>query len=64
VNGTPLHQRAKSISSELESINFRLCQSIRREIQLAAGKEILLEWMLDWNDPSNFTNRCGYAHLE
>jgi hypothetical protein len=50
VNGTTLQQRAKSISAELESINFRLCQSIRREIQLAAGKEKLLEWMLPWTD--------------
>jgi hypothetical protein len=60
VNGTALHQRAESVSAAVESINFRLCPSIRREIQLGAGNE----WMPDWNDPSNFTNRSGYDYLE
>jgi histone methylation protein DOT1 len=37
---------------------------MRREIQQGAGKEILLEWMTDWNDQANFTNRIGYDYLD
>jgi hypothetical protein len=63
-NGTTPHQRAKSIYAELESINLRLCESVRREIEQGAGREILVGWMPDWNVPANFTNRRGYDYLD
>jgi hypothetical protein len=63
LNGTALHQRATSISTELESINFRLYESIRREIQRGACREILIEWLPDWNDPATFAN-LGYDYLD
>ena len=64
LKGTTLHQRAKSIYAELESINFRLQNSIRREIQQGAGRETLLEWVSDWNDPATHTNRSGYDYVD
>jgi Methyltransferase domain len=64
LKGTTLHQRAKSICAELESINFRLYNSIRREIQQGAGREILREWMSDWNDPCAHRDRNGYDYLD
>lgn len=63
-NGTELHQQAKSISAELESINFNLYRSIRREIRRGSGREILLEWMPDGNDPATFDDRIGYDYLD
>src|SRR6266436_4649242 len=48
--GTALHHRARAIYAELESVNFRLYEAIRRDIQRGAGGGRLLEWMPDWPD--------------
>lgn len=63
-NGTALHQRAKDISAKVESINFKLYKSIRSEIQRGTGREVLLEWMPDWNDQATFKDHIGYDHLD
>jgi hypothetical protein len=62
--GTTLHHRAKAIYAELESVNFRLYEAIRRDIQRGAGAGRLLEWMPDWNGAANLTNCRGYDHLD
>jgi hypothetical protein len=61
---TALHQRAKAIYAELESINFRLYEAIRRDIQRGAGADRLLEWMPDWNGAANLINCRGYDYLD
>ncbi|HEY6386107.1 MAG TPA: hypothetical protein VIX91_10535 [Candidatus Acidoferrum sp.] len=43
--GTALHHRAKAIYAELESVNFRFYEAIRRDIQRGAGGARLLEWI-------------------
>jgi hypothetical protein len=48
----------------LESVNFRLFEAIRRDIQRGAGAGRLLEWMPDWNGAANLTNCRGYDHLD
>jgi hypothetical protein len=65
--GTTLHHRARAIYAELESVNFRLYEAIRRDIQQGAGAGRLLEWMPDWpdwNGAANLTNCRGYDYLD
>ncbi len=65
--GAALQQRTRAIYAELESVNFRLYQAIRRNIQRGAGWGSLLEWMPDWpdwNDAANLTNCRGYDYLD
>ncbi len=65
--GTALHHRVTAIYAELESVNFRLYEAIRRDIQRGAGAGRLLEWMPDWPDwtgAANPMNRRGYDYLD
>src|SRR5690348_11587226 len=63
-SGTTFHQLAKNIYAEFEAINFKLYESVRFEIQQGAGREVLLEWMPDWNDPATFKKRISYDYLD
>jgi len=62
--GTALHHRARAVYAELESANFTLYESIRRDIQRGAGGDRLLEWMPDWNGPTSLVNCRGYDYLD
>ena len=62
--GTDLHHRARAIYAELASINFRLYEAIRQDIQGGAGGGRLLEWMPDWNGAANLMNCRGYDYLD
>jgi 16S rRNA G966 N2-methylase RsmD len=62
--GTALHRRARAIYAEVESVNFRLYEAIRRDIQRGAGGGSLLEWTPDWNGAASLTNSRGYDHLD
>jgi hypothetical protein len=65
--GTALHHRLRTVYARLESVNLKLYQSIRREIQRGASRGGLLEWMpdsLDGNGPANFVNCTGYDYLD
>jgi hypothetical protein len=65
--GTALHHRLRTIYARLESVNLKLYQSIRREIQRGASRGSLLEWMpdsLDGNGAANFVNCTGYDYLD
>jgi hypothetical protein len=62
--GTALHHRARAIYSELESVNSRLYEAIRQDIQRGAGGGSLLEWMPDWNGAGNLINCVGYDYLD
>src|SRR5882672_12617857 len=65
--GTALHRRLRTIYARLESVNLKLYQSIRREIQRGAGRGSLLEWMPDspdGNGAANFVNCTGYDYLD
>ena len=61
---TALHHRARAIHAELESVNFRLYETIRRDIQRGAGGGGLLEWMPDRNCAANLMNCRGYDYLD
>jgi methyltransferase family protein len=62
--GTTLHHRALAICVRWESVNFRLYEAIRRDIQRGAGRASLLEWMPDGNDAANLMNSRGYDYLD
>src|SRR3984893_4171599 len=62
--GTALHHRARAIYAELESVNFRLYEAIRRDIQRGAGGGGLLEWMPYWNGAATLINCRGYDYLD
>jgi hypothetical protein len=62
--GTALHHRARAIYAELESVNFRFYEAIRRDIQRGAGRARLLEWTPDGNGAANLTNSRGYDYLD
>jgi 16S rRNA G966 N2-methylase RsmD len=62
--GTALHRRARAIYAEVESVNLRLYEAIRRDIQRGAGGGSLLEWTPDWNGAASLTNSRGYDHLD
>ena len=65
--GATLHHRARAICAELESVNFRLYEAIRRDIQHGAGGRSLVDWIPDWpdgNGAANFINRRGYDYLD
>jgi hypothetical protein len=63
-SGTALYRRAKAIYAELESVNSRLYEAIRQDIQRGAGGGMLLEWMPDWNGAANLMNCRGYDYLD
>jgi hypothetical protein len=58
---TALHRRAIDVRTKLESVNFRLYEGIRRDIQRGAGANALLEWMPDAASP---TSSSGYDYLD
>jgi hypothetical protein len=60
--GRALHHRAKAIYAQLESVNFRLYDVIRRDIQRGAGGGRLLEWVPD--DAENLRKCSGYDYLD
>jgi len=65
--GAALHHRLRTIYARLESVNLKLYQSIRREIQRGAGRGSLLEWIPDspdGNGEANFVNCTGYDYLD
>jgi hypothetical protein len=65
--GPTLHHRARAIYAELESVNFRLYEAIRRDIQRGGGAGRLLEWMPDWpdwNGAANLKNCRAYDYLD
>jgi hypothetical protein len=62
--GTALHHRARAIYAELESVNCRLYEAIRQDIQRGAGGGKLLEWMPDWNGAASLKNCRGYDYLD
>ena len=61
---TALHRRARAIYAALESVNSRLYEAIRQDIQRGAGGGMLLEWMPDWNGGANLMNCRGYDYLD
>ena len=61
--GTALHQRTRALYTELESVNLRLYEAIRQDIQRGAGAGSLLEWMPDWNAAAHMNCR-GYDYLD
>jgi hypothetical protein len=61
---TALHHRATAIYAELEAVNFRLYDAIRRDIQRGAGAAGLLEWMPDGDAAGNLMNHSGYDYLD
>src|SRR6266403_2818101 len=65
--GTALHHRLRTIYAQLESVNLKLYESIRQEIQRGASRGSLLEWMPDspdGNGAANFVNCTGYDYLD
>jgi Methylase involved in ubiquinone/menaquinone biosynthesis len=60
--GRALHHRAKAIYAQLESVNSRLYDVIRRDIQRGAGGGGLLEWVPD--DAENLRKCSGYDYLD
>jgi hypothetical protein len=62
--GTALHHRARAIYAELESVNSRLYEAIRQDIQRGAGGGRLLECMPDWNGAANLISCRGYNYLD
>jgi hypothetical protein len=61
--GTELH-RAEALYARLESVNFRLYEAIRRDIQRGSGWGKLLELVPDWNGPADLMNSIGYDYLD
>jgi len=61
---TELQQRARAIHAELELVNFRLYEDIRRDIRRGAGGARLLEWMPDWTGAAKLANCRGYDYLD
>jgi hypothetical protein len=59
-----LRHRASTLHARLESVNFRLYESIRRDIQGGAGRDRLVEWMADLNVAANLVKGSGYDHLD
>jgi len=62
--GTAILHRARAVYAELESVNFRLYEGIRQDIQRGAGGGRLLEWMPDWNGAARLMNCGGYDYLD
>lgn len=62
--GTTLRQRATAIHVALESVNSKLYQAIRQDIQRGTGGERLLELLRDCNRAANPINRAGYDFLD
>jgi hypothetical protein len=62
--GTALHHRARAIYALLESVNSRLYEAIRQDIQRGAGGRRLLEWVPDWNGAASLMNCRGYDYLD
>ncbi|MGC2285988.1 MAG: class I SAM-dependent methyltransferase [Candidatus Acidiferrum sp.] len=61
---TALYQRVGAIRAKLESVNFRLYDSIRRDIRRGAGGASLVEWMPDGNGVGELANCRGYDYLD
>ena len=56
---TALHRRARAICADLESVNSKLYEAIRRDIQRGKGAGRLLEWIPD--GPAEGFNGNGAA---
>ena len=59
-----LHDRARALCAELESVNFRFYEAIRRDIRRDGGGVKLLQWIADCNGSTNIANRRGYDYLD
>jgi len=59
-----LHDRARALCAELESVNFRFYEAIRRDIRRGGGGVKLLQWIADCNGSTNIANRRGYDYLD
>jgi len=59
-----LHQRSTAIRVQLESVNCKLYESIRRDIQRGSGAVSLLEWMHNGNFAANLRHSKGYDYLD
>lgn len=59
-----LHDRARALCAELESVNFRFYEAIRRDIRRGGGGVKLLKWIADCNGSTNIANRRGYDYLD
>ena len=64
LTGTALYRRAAAIHAKLESVNSRVYEAIRRDIQRGASGRRLLEWMSDGNGEANLANCRGYDYLD
>jgi len=62
--GTAVHHRARAIYAGLESVNFKLYDGIRRDIQRGAGGARLHEWMPEGSGAANLVNSRGYDYLD
>jgi hypothetical protein len=62
--GTAPHHRARAMYTELESVNFRFYEAIRRDIQRGAGRARLLECTAGGNGAANLTNSRSYDYLD
>jgi hypothetical protein len=64
---TEICQRAKAIQGELEAVNAELYQSIRREIQRGAGRNVLFQYLAEFDPdrvPDGLESREGYDYLD
>jgi hypothetical protein len=59
-----VRHRATAIYDEMESVNLRLYDHMRRDIQRGSGADRLLEWMPDWNAAANLMDHSGYDYLD
>ena len=59
-----LRQRATSICAELDAVNLKFYDSIRRDIRRGNGAAALVEWMPDPNAAADVANRAGYDYLD
>jgi hypothetical protein len=65
--GPEIYQRAKAIHGKLEAVNAELYQSIRREIQRGAGRNILFQYLPEFGADrvsDGIMNKEGYDYLD
>jgi len=62
-----IHRRTTAIHAELQSVNSRLYDALRRDIQRGAGADSFLEWVRDrpaGNGVATLPNRTGYDYRD